>query len=104
MQFLASKFRSQPVAQPTGAELVDKYCDRATHATLIEDRRAAVLGLKGLAHEYKLDVGIKGMSVLLDILKQDIMDSEITKAVLEALTILCSPEDSDEKEETETKK
>jgi hypothetical protein len=103
MQFLASKFRSQPVAQPTGAELVDKYCDRATHATLIEDRRAAVLGLKGLAHEYKLDVGIKGMSVLLDILKQDIMDSEITKAVLEALTILCSPEDSDEKEETETK-
>jgi len=54
MQFLASKFRSQPVAQPTGAELVDKYCDRATHATLIEDRRAAVLGLKGLAHEYKL--------------------------------------------------
>jgi len=54
MQFFASKFRSQPPAPPTGAEMVEKYCDRATHATLIEDRRAAVLGLKGLAHEYKL--------------------------------------------------
>jgi len=32
------------------------------------------------------------MSVLLDILQQDIMDTEITKAVLEALTILCSPD------------
>lgn len=95
MQFLANKFRSQPAAQPTGAEMVEKYCDRATHATLIEDRRAAVLGLKELAHEYKLDVGIKGMSVLLDILQQDIMDTEITKAVLETLTILCSPEESE---------
>jgi len=47
--------------------------------------------MKIFVHNIK-DVGIKGMSVLIDILNQDIMDTEITKAVLEALTILCTPE------------
>jgi len=47
--------------------------------------------MKIFVHNIK-DVGIKGMSVLIDILNQDIMDTEITKAVLEALTILFTPE------------
>jgi len=38
----------------TGAETVAKLIDRVEHATLLEDRRAAVLGLKGLAKEYKV--------------------------------------------------
>ena len=38
----------------TAEETIEKLTDRVTNATLIEDRRGAVLGLKGLAREYKL--------------------------------------------------
>ena len=41
--------------QPQTAEdTVIKLCDRAANSTLLEDRRAAILGLKGLSREYKL--------------------------------------------------
>lgn len=38
----------------SGAEIVDKLCDRVVNATLLEDRRAAILGLKGLSRQYQL--------------------------------------------------
>jgi hypothetical protein len=34
-------------------ETIEKLSDRANYATLLEDRRAAVLGLKGLSREYR---------------------------------------------------
>jgi hypothetical protein len=41
-------------SQPqTADETIDKLCDRLASATLLEDRRAALLGLKGLSREYK---------------------------------------------------
>lgn len=41
-------------AQQNPEEVIDKLCDRIITATLLEDRRAAVMGLKGLAREWKL--------------------------------------------------
>lgn len=43
---------------PTGApqsatETIDKLCDRLANGTLVEDRRAALLGLKGLSRDWK---------------------------------------------------
>lgn len=34
-------------------ETVVKLCDRMEHSTLLEDRRAAVLGLKGMSRDWK---------------------------------------------------
>ncbi|ORY51870.1 hypothetical protein BCR33DRAFT_655702 [Rhizoclosmatium globosum] len=89
---------AQPKEQPSGPETVDKLVDRAQNATLFEDRRAAVLGLKAMARDYRLAVGTKGIPVLVHVLKSDRMDVEIIKAALETLNILCSvDEDLDDK-------
>jgi hypothetical protein len=45
----------------TGREVVERLAERLASATLLEDRRAAVLGLKGLARDWQL-VGL-GLAV-----------------------------------------
>ena len=37
-----------------GPEEVDKLCDRLVNSTLLEDRRAAVLGLRSYSREFQL--------------------------------------------------
>ncbi|KAJ3098419.1 Vesicle-mediated ER to Golgi transport protein [Phlyctochytrium planicorne] len=74
-------------------DTIDKLTDRVANATLLEDRRAAVLGLKGLARDWRLDVGTKGMPVLIQVLTNDRHDIEIIRPTLETLQILCSNED-----------
>ncbi|KAJ3027203.1 UNVERIFIED_CONTAM: hypothetical protein HDU68_004253 [Siphonaria sp. JEL0065] len=91
MSFLFSALtNSTQKEQPTGPETVDKLVDRAMNATLLEDRRAAVLGLKAMSRDFRLHVGTKGIPVLVHVLKSDRMDVEIIKAALETLNILCS--------------
>ncbi|KAJ3295360.1 Vesicle-mediated ER to Golgi transport protein [Borealophlyctis nickersoniae] len=107
-----SALRGDKGAPQSGVETVDKLCDRVAHSTLLEDRRASVLGLKGLARDWKLntlglaklmtqplgrpqDVGTKGMPVLINVLKNDRMDVEIIKATLETLNILCTSDDKE---------
>jgi hypothetical protein len=42
-------------AQPqSGPETVDKLCDRLMNSSLLEDRRASVMGLKGLSRQFQL--------------------------------------------------
>ncbi|CAG8703134.1 2880_t:CDS:10, partial [Dentiscutata erythropus] len=79
--------------QPQSVEItISKLCDRASNSTLLEDRRAAILGLKGLSREYRLEVGEKGLGALLHILNEDRADIDTTKAILEILNILCTPD------------
>jgi hypothetical protein len=59
-------------------------------ATLLADRRAAVLALKGLCRDHKQDVGDRALPGLLDVLASDAeIDVDIAKAVLESLIVLC---------------
>lgn len=51
---LFSAFIGEPVKQQSAEETIDKLCDRVINSTLLEDRRAAVLGLKGLSRQYQL--------------------------------------------------
>ncbi|CAG8515381.1 7647_t:CDS:10, partial [Cetraspora pellucida] len=70
--------------QPQSVEItISKLCDRANNSTLLEDRRAAILGLKGLSREYRLEVGEKGLGALLHVLNEDRADIDTTKAILE---------------------
>ena len=82
-------FEAYKPVQQDGVETVDKLSQRLLNAALLEDRRAAVLGLKGLAKDFKLHVGTNAMSTLVSILKNDILDTEIVTASLETLVILC---------------
>ncbi|KAJ3219199.1 hypothetical protein HDU67_002195 [Dinochytrium kinnereticum] len=96
MDFLFSSYSALrgEKGQPQNAhDTIDKLTDRVANATQLEDRRAAVLGLKGLARDWRLDVGTKGMPVLISVLTKDRHDVEIVKPTLETLQVLCSNEE-----------
>lgn len=80
-----------PQGQPqTASETIGRLTDRLSPATLLADRRAAVLALKGLSRDHKQDVGDRALTGLLDVLASDAeIDADIGKAVLETLIILC---------------
>ncbi|KAI9316302.1 p115 like vesicle tethering protein [Dichotomocladium elegans] len=65
-------------------ETVEKLADCLETATLLEDRRAAVLSLKGLAVGRLCFVG------LIKILHTDHHDGDITKSTLETINVLCT--------------
>ncbi|RKO99813.1 hypothetical protein CXG81DRAFT_6869, partial [Caulochytrium protostelioides] len=81
-----SAFKGEKGQVQTGGETVDRICGRLAHATRLEDRRAAVQALKGLARTYKLEVGTRGMPAVLKCLREDRMDTALVKAGLETLT------------------
>lgn len=97
MDFLSQTYIA--LRGPTGApqsaqDTIAKLSDRLSPSTLLADRRAAVLALKGLARDCKEDVGERALPGLLEVLQNDAeIDAEIAKAVLETITQLCEPED-----------
>ncbi|CAA7260522.1 unnamed protein product [Cyclocybe aegerita] len=82
-------------APQTPADTIARLSDRLSPATLLADRRAAVLALKGLARDCKQDIGDRALSGLLEVLYNDAeVDADIGKAVLETLNQLCETEDA----------
>jgi len=98
MDFLSRTYSALqgPAGVPqTAEETIGKLADRLSQNTLLGDRRAAVLSLKGLSRDWKADVGTIALPGLLDVLDKDAeLDSDIAKAVLETLTALCEVGDS----------
>ena len=56
---------------PTGAETIERLCDRVSSATLLEDRRDAVRAIKSLSKKFRLEVGTGAMNVLGGVLQRD---------------------------------
>nr|CAG8501137.1 10257_t:CDS:10 [Entrophospora candida] len=84
-----SEFIESEKGQPQSVDdTIVKLVDRANNSTLLEDRRAAILGLKGLSREYRKEVGEKSLYALLKILNEDRADIDTSKAILEILKIL----------------
>lgn len=78
---------------PPAVETIQKITDRLTQATLLSDRRAAVLSLKSLTREWKEAVGEHSLLALIAVLEVDAKeDPDICKAVLETLVALCDVE------------
>jgi hypothetical protein len=96
MEFFSQTYvalRGPTGAPQTAVDTIGRLSDRLSPATLLADRRAAVLALKGLARDCKLDVGDRALPGLLEVLANDAeVDAEIGKAVLETLNILCDVE------------
>jgi hypothetical protein len=98
MDFLSQTYIA--LRGPTGAlqsaqDTIAKLSDRLSPSTLLADRRAAVLALKGLVRDCKQDIGDRALPGLLQVLQNDAeIDADIAKAVLETITQLCEPDDA----------
>ncbi|WVR06834.1 hypothetical protein IAU60_003870 [Kwoniella sp. DSM 27419] len=78
------------VAPQTATDTIDKLVDRIQTSAAVEDRRTAVLGLKGLSRDWKEDVGTHALPSLVAVMEHDApYDVEIAKAALETLMQLC---------------
>ncbi|WWC94540.1 hypothetical protein V866_001386 [Kwoniella sp. B9012] len=85
-----NQLRGDLGAPQTATETIDKLVERINTSAAVEDRRTAVLGLKGLSRDWKEDVGIRAMTPLIAVLEHDApFDVEIAKAALESLMQLC---------------
>ncbi|ORY26157.1 p115 like vesicle tethering protein [Naematelia encephala] len=73
-------------APQNATDTIDKLVERIQSSPAVEDRRTAVLGLKGLSRDWKADVGSRAMGSLVAVLQHDApFDTEIAKATLETL-------------------
>ncbi|XP_041042483.1 general vesicular transport factor p115 isoform X2 [Carcharodon carcharias] len=109
MNFLRGVMGGQSAGpQPSGAETVQKLCDRVASSTLLDDRRDAVRALKALSKKYRLEVGSQAMEHLVNVLQTDRSDSEIIGYALDTLCNLISndveEEEPDESEEENAQK
>uniref|UniRef100_A0A672YRP7 General vesicular transport factor p115 n=1 Tax=Sphaeramia orbicularis TaxID=375764 RepID=A0A672YRP7_9TELE len=88
-----------PGPQPSGAETIQKLCDRVASSTLLDDRRDAVRALKSLSKKYRMEVGTQAMDHLINILQTDRSDSEILGYALDTLyNIICNDEEEEQDE------
>lgn len=98
MEFFSQTYvalRGPTGAPQTATDTIGRLSDRLSPATLLADRRAAVLALKGLSRDCKQDVGEKALPGLLDTLYNDSeVDPDTGKAILETLDIVCDTEDA----------
>ncbi|KAM4809280.1 general vesicular transport factor p115 isoform 4-T4 [Rhinophrynus dorsalis] len=100
MNFLRGVMGGQPSTgpQPSGAQTIQKLCDRVASATLLDDRRDAVRALKSLSKKYRLDVGTQAMDHLINVLQTDRSDSEIIGYALDTLYNILSNDTEDTEE------
>ncbi|XP_014860543.1 PREDICTED: general vesicular transport factor p115-like isoform X5 [Poecilia mexicana] len=89
--------------QPSGAETIQKLCDRVASSTLLEDRRDAVRALKSLSKKYRMEVGTQAMDHLINILQTDRSDSEILGYALDTLYNVISNDEEEEQDENAQK-
>ncbi|WWD17057.1 hypothetical protein CI109_101494 [Kwoniella shandongensis] len=81
-----NQLRGDLGAPQTATETIDKLVDKIQTSAAVEDRRTAVLGLKGLSRDWKEDVGARALPSLIAVLEHDApFDVEIAKAALETL-------------------
>ncbi|EEB06589.2 hypothetical protein SJAG_01633 [Schizosaccharomyces japonicus yFS275] len=81
-------------------ETISKLCDRLEHATLFEDRKAAILGLKSFSKSFKELVAAQGLRGIIQSLQRDKEDVEILRASLETCLVLMSNDDEDQLSDT----
>ncbi|KAL7422028.1 Vesicle-mediated ER to Golgi transport protein [Cryptotrichosporon argae] len=77
-------------APQTATDTIGRLVDKIQTSAAVEDRRTAVLGLKGLSRDWKAEVSAEALPSLLAVLQHDApFDVDIAKAVLETLMQLC---------------
>ncbi|KAJ5551645.1 hypothetical protein N7461_006343 [Penicillium sp. DV-2018c] len=85
---------SQAPAKQTATDTIDVLSSRLQSATLLEDRRAAIQGLRSFAKLYPASVASGGLRSLTNSLRNDSEDADTIKVVLETLLMLFTPDES----------
>lgn len=79
-----------PPKQATEATIIT-LSGRLANATLLEDRRSSILGLRSFADEYPASVASTALRELIDTLRRDVADVDTGKVVLETLLKIVNP-------------
>jgi intracellular protein transport protein USO1 len=87
--------QTQPKPQ-SAHDTITRLCDRLLHSNFLEDRRAAILGLKGFSRKYRETVAAGGLKGLILALQRDSDDIETCRATLETLLLLFIKNESNE--------
>ncbi|KAH8203250.1 hypothetical protein TruAng_002548 [Truncatella angustata] len=85
-----STIANAPAKQSVG-ETIAVLSGRLNSATLLEDRRAAILGLRSFAKDYPASVASGALRSLIGSLSNDGEDVDTVKVVLETLLMLFNP-------------
>ncbi|KAL8892384.1 MAG: hypothetical protein Q9215_000658 [Flavoplaca cf. flavocitrina] len=85
---------AQAPAKQNATATIDTLCGRLQSATLLEDRRAAILGLRSFAKQWPASVASGGLRNLIRCLSKDLEDVDTTKNTLETLLMLFNPDES----------
>ena len=85
---------SQAPAKQTATTTIATLSGRLQSATLLEDRRAAILGLRSFSKIYPASVASGALRGLISCLKRDVEDVDTAKIVLETLLMLFNPDQS----------
>ncbi|KAI9736648.1 MAG: hypothetical protein M1834_000852 [Cirrosporium novae-zelandiae] len=85
---------SQAPAKQTATDTINVLSSRIQNATLLEDRRAAILGLRSFASQYPASVASGALRSLISSLQKDAEDVDTLKVVLETLLMLFNPDEN----------
>lgn len=85
---------AQAPAKQTATETISTLSGRLASASLLEDRRAAILGLRSFAKEYPASVASGALRGLIACLTKDAEDVDTIKVVLETLMMLFNPNEN----------
>ena len=85
---------SQAPAKQNATDTINTLSGRLQSATLLEDRRAAILGLRSFAKIYPASVASGALRNLISSLSKDVEDVDTTKIILETLLMLFNPDES----------
>lgn len=96
-----TQLRGELSAAPqTANDTITKLVEKIQTSPQVDDRRTAVLGLKGLSRDWKADVGAAAIPSLIAVLVHDSPhDVDIAKAVLETLMQLCETQEKPTKDD-----
>lgn len=85
---------SQAPAKQTATDTINTLSSRLQNAMLLEDRRAAIQGLRSFAKGYPASVASGGLRALISSLRNDSDDVDTIKVVLETLLMLFAPDEN----------
>lgn len=85
---------SQAPAKQNAESTIVTLSGRLQSATLLEDRRAAILGLRSFAKTYPASVSSGALKHLISCLNKDVEDVDTTKIILETLLMLFNPDET----------
>lgn len=80
--------QAQAPARQTATDTINTLSSRLLNGKLLEDRRAAILGLRSFAKEYPASVASGALRGLIASLRKDGEDVDTVKLILETLLAL----------------